>query len=259
MRLVILSLALALTASAPLAAEVQAPVSVQPLAAGEVLLEVNALGTVSSRADRATMTVSVSGSGATEAEARAATQAAIRDVRTALRRLGVAETDIRAMPVTTSVMASTMDMMDANMTMDAMDNAASEAGMVTSSASGQAQVEIVIRNVDRVPAVQEALMERGIYAAVPLYVLTDDSGPRRQARAQALAKAQADAEAYAASLNMRVVRVVRVSERLGLDMLGLFASEMQSLGQIFATGAMMRGPEVQTFVTVGVDYALAPR
>ena len=106
---------------------------------------------------------------------------------------------------------------------------------------------------------QQALNERGIFMAVPVYALTDDAGPRRQARARALEKARADAEAYAAPLNMRIVRVVRVSERLGLDLFGLFASEMQLLGQMFTPAMMRGGPEVYTIVTVGVDYALAPR
>lgn len=261
MRLVILSLALALTASAPLAAETQAPVSVQPLAQSEVLLEINALGIVTSRADRATMTFNISGSGETEAEARNATAANIREVRASLRRLGIAEADITIGSISTSMSATTVDMsMDAaSNAMEAMENVADASMTTMTSASGQAQADIVIRNVDRVPAVQQALNERGIFMAVPVYALTDDAGPRRQARAQALQKARADAEAYAAPLNMRIVRVVRVSERLGLDLFGLFASEMQLLGQMFTPAMMRGGPEVHTIVTVGVDYALAPR
>lgn len=260
MRLVILSLALALTASVPLAAETQAPVTTQPLAAGEVLLEVNAFGMVGSRADRATMTFSVTGSGETEAQARAATQTAVREVRSALRRLGIADADISIGQVNASAgMTMTTETAVTNAA-DALENdMMMDTNMVMSSASGQAQAEIVVRNVDRVPAVQQALMERGIYGAVPVYVLTNDAGPRRQARTQALEKARADAEAYAAPLNMRIVRVVRVTERLGLDMLGLFASEMQRVGQMFTPAMMQQGPEVQTMVVVGVDYALAPR
>ena len=106
MRLVILSLALALTASAPLAAETQAPVSVQPLAQSEVLLEINALGIVSSRADRATMTFRISGSGETEAEARNATATNIREVRASLRGRH-READIRIGSISTSMSATT--------------------------------------------------------------------------------------------------------------------------------------------------------
>ena len=143
----------------------------------------------------------------------------------------------------------TMDMTDTNMAEPAP------------SASANAQTEITLRNVDRLPAIQAALMERGIYAvAGASYALNDDTVPRRQARAQALQKARADAEAYAASLNMRVVRVVRVTERLGLDLLSLAGSEFQIVSQIFSP-AMFRagGGQVPTIVAVGVDFALAPR
>ena len=71
MRLIIAGLTLALAASAPLAASTQAPVTMPPLAPGEVLVEVNALGMVTTRADRATLMLTVSGNGETEAQARA--------------------------------------------------------------------------------------------------------------------------------------------------------------------------------------------
>lgn len=127
-------------------------------------------------------------------------------------------------------------------------------------ASGQARMEIVIRNVDRVAAVQQVLVGHGIYAfgGPPVYALADAATPRRQARAQAMQKARADAEAYAASLNMRVVRIVRITERMGLDMLALLASEPNMVMRAFGGGGVS-GPDVRTIVMVGVDFALAPR
>lgn len=259
MRLIIIGLTLVLAASQPLSATAQAPVMTQPLAAGEVLLEVNALGFVTTRADRATLSISITGSGETEAAARAAAERNIAEVRAMLRAQSVADADIRVQPITayvdstvaTEANAMTMDMMDENMTAPAP----------VPTASANAQTEIIVRNVDRVPAIQAALMERGIYAlSGASYALNDDSVPRRQARAQALQKARADAESYAASLNMRVVRVVRVTERLGFDLLSLAGSESQLVTQLFSP-MMMRanGGQVPTIVAVGVDYALAPR
>ena len=59
---------------------------------------------------------------------------------------------------------------------------------------------------------------------------------------------------------MRVARVVRVTERLGLDLLGMMVSESQIVANLFSVAAMRTtGPDVQTMVTVGVDFALAPR
>ncbi|HTU10728.1 MAG TPA: SIMPL domain-containing protein [Allosphingosinicella sp.] len=260
MRLFIIGLTMALTTSAPLVATAQgsgAPVSTQPLASGEVLLEVNALGLVTTRADRATLTFNITGAGESEAAARADAQRNIAEVRALLRAQGVAEADIRVQPVSAYADAS---LAEANvMTYDVSENMAMP--VATPSATANAQAEIVIRNVDRVPAIQTALSERGIYTlGGGAYALNDDSVPRRQARVQALQKARADAEAYAASLNMRVARIVRVTERLGLDLLGLAATESQLVTQLFMSGMARSGAaEVPTVVAVGVDFALVAR
>jgi uncharacterized protein YggE len=261
MRGIIIGLTLALAASAPLAATAQAPVMTQPLAAGEVLLEVNALGFVTTRADRATLTFAVTGSGDTDTNARHGAQASIDSVRRVLQQQGVAAADIHVGPITTTadmVMADAMnDMMPDTNAMEAMENT----GATMSAMTGSAQVDVTVRNVDRVAPIQAALNGLGIYVTGGVnYALNDDAGPRRQARAQALQKARADAEAYAVSLNMRVVRVVRVTERLGFDLFSLAGSESQLVGQIFSP-TMMRGNggEVPTIVAVGVDFALAPR
>lgn len=279
MRLVVIGLTLALAASAPLAATAQAPVMVQPLAPGEVLLEVNGLGFVTTRADRASLSFTITASGETEAAARTAVQQSIAEIRTMLRGQGVGDADIRIQPITTYDTGTMPDMsmtMDTNMAMEVTNAAAVDmnATMVADDASdamanaveavpgvsANAQAEIVIRNVDRVTAVQSALMERGIFASGVTYALNDDSVPRRQARMQAMQKARADAETYAAALNMRVARVVRVTERLGLDLLGMAANESQMVTQIFSPNAMRaNGSQVPTIVVVGVDFALAPR
>ncbi|HYD13815.1 MAG TPA: SIMPL domain-containing protein [Allosphingosinicella sp.] len=261
MRLIIVGLALALTASVPLAASTQAPVTIQPLAPGEVLVEVNALGMVTTRADRATLSFTISGYGGTETEARSAVQQNIADVRAMLRSQGIADADIRIQPIAAGTGAD-MAMTNASIAMEeapADMNAAS--AMQDMSVPASAQAEVVIRNVGNAPAIQSALMQRGIFVlAGAVYHLNDDSAPRRLARAQALQKARADAEAYAGALNMRVVRVVRVTERVGLDLLGMMVSESQLVTSLFTPGAMRpAGPDVQTMVAVGVDFALAPR
>ena len=272
MRLVVMGLTLALAASGPPAATAQAPVMAPPLAPGEVLLEVNAVGLVTTRADRATMTFTITGSGETEAAARTATQQSIAEIRAMLRGHGVTDADIRIQPINTyqiesmeTAMTNAMEAMDAAAadmnTTEASNMAEAVAPVSGPSVSANAQTEIVVRNIDRVPAIQSALMERGIFSASAVnYALNDDSGPRRQARMQALQKARADAESYAAALNMRVVRVVRVTERLGLELLGMAATENQIVSLMFGPNAARAyGSQVPTVAVVGVDYALAPR
>ena len=275
MRLVVMGLTLALAASGPPAATAQAPVMAPPLAPGEVLLEVNAVGLVTTRADRATMTFTITGSGESEAAARTATQQSIAEIRAMLRGHGLTDADIRVQPINTyqidsmeAAMANAAMTMDAaaadmNATVESMETNAAEdvAPVPAPSVSANAQTEIVIRNIDRVAAIQSALMERGIFSAAAVnYALNDDSGPRRQARTQAIQKARADAESYAAALNMRVLRVVRVTERLGLELLGMAATENQMVSLMFGPNAARAyGSQVPTVAVVGVDYALAPR
>ena len=260
MRSIVFALTLALAASGPLAAVAQAPVTTQPLAQGEVLVEINALGLVSTRADRATLTLTVSGSGETEARARAEAERNAGEVRALLRGQGVADADISLLPVS----SYTTDVMTMENSVDVADDTnANATGDVPTAptATANAAVEVVFRNVARVPAVQAALAQRGFFAVqAPVYMLTDDSAARRQARTLAMRNARADAEAYAAAINMRVARVVRVTERLGLDLLGMMVSESQIVANLFSVAAMRTtGPDVQTMVTVGVDFALAPR
>jgi uncharacterized protein YggE len=253
MRLAVLGVSLALGAAGP--ASAQAPVSAQPLASGEVLLEVNALAYVTSRADRATLSVVVSAVGADAPAARRATEAKLARVVAAVRAAGVAAEDIDAGHITTGV----------NYGLVAVDQAVVADGRNTSvpdpprTATGNSALTIVIRNVDRVEAVRDALSANEVESyQPPEYRLVDNTAQRREARAQAMRKARADAESYAAALNMRVVRVVRVTERLGLGGIGLIASEADTVGSLF-TRSWRRTPEVDTIVTVGVDFALAPR
>ena len=262
MRLIVIGLTMALAASAPLAATAQAPVTTQPLARGEVLLEVNALGLVTTRADWAMMNFAVGSTAPDQEAAHAATERELRELRTFLHGQGITDADIHAGPINAyanddMAMMNAMDMaVDANATM-----AADETTM-TVPAGASATVGIVVRNVDNVPALQTALAQRGYgMLGTTTYALNDDARPRGQARAQAMQKARADAEAYASSLNMRVARVVRVTERLGFDMLALAATDPQVMGRIFSPGTM-RGntePDIPTMIVVGVDFALAPR
>lgn len=253
MRLVVLAAALALGAALPATAET--PVSVQPLAAGEVLLEVNALAYVTSRADRATLSVVVSAEGADAPAARRATEAKLARVVAAVRAAGIAAEDIDAGRVTTSV---GYPLVTAEMAIATAAARTATEAEPTRTATGNATLTITIRNVDRVEPVRDVLAANEVESYMPPdYRLVENSAQRREARLQAMRKARADAESYAASLNMRIVRVVRVTERLGLGGLGLIASEADTVGNLFSR-SWRRSPEVDTIVTVGVDFALAP-
>lgn len=271
MRLV--AAALALAAPAPLAAQPQAPVAA--LAQGEVLLEVSAVGAVTTRADRATLSFSIRGRGETEVASRANAEQRIREITALLRAQGVAETDIRIEPLTPA-MGDPDEQAIAN-AVAALDAAAAEAQRAAGGSapapgaqrlelaeqprfSAAAATEVVIRNVGSVPAVMSGLNQQHISLIQgATYVLNDDSGPRRQARLQAIEKARANADAYAFALNMRVVRVLRVTERLGMDVMALAASERSLGGALGFTAMRNNGADIATVAVIGVDFVLAPR
>jgi uncharacterized protein YggE len=264
MRVVITGLALTLAVPL-LGGDVGAqPVTTAALAANEVLLEVNATGSVTTPADLVTIQMQVSASGATEAEARSNADALVRRITQAARAAGIPAADIEAGQINTM---SDMMMMDTNMAMtaDSMENSADmyasndmamTQGESVTSANGM--VEIRLRDVGRLDAVTRALGEAGGYVLpLPVYSLAESAGPRREARTRALAAARADAEAYAAALGMRVARVVRVTERAGMDWFSMMMNE--SAMRRAMNGGAQNEPEIETTMMLGVDFALAPR
>lgn len=266
MRLVVTGIALALAVPVLAGDAIAQAVSTAPLAPNEVLLELSANGTVTTRADLVTVQVQINGGGATEEEARRAAEAQVARVTQVARSAGVAAADVEAGEITTMPV---MDMMTADMnamvmTENSMDMGMTEDLTVTNMAMGEltanaaVMVEIRLRNVDRLEALNRALDEAGIMAVpMPVYSLADPAAPRRAARAQALAAARADAEAYAAALGLRVVRVARVSERVGTDFFSMMMNE--SMMRRSMNGGAQNEPDIQTTMIVGVDYVLAPR
>jgi uncharacterized protein YggE len=225
------------------------PVTVQPLGPGEVLLEVNSIGQVTTRADRVTLTVHVSGRGATTEEAR-------RFQRTVTERVRSAASAARA----TSVEVIAGDTILATMmSADMAPSAEPEPAQAPRAQIGDAKIVIQLNDVARAASLREMLQaQEGVTVNAPSYALSDDKAASSAARRQATANARSEAEDYAAALGMRVVRAVRLTERVGLDFLGLMTGmisgerEMEMLGR-------RDTPDVTTLVSVGVDFALAPR
>lgn len=266
MRLVITGIALALAVSVLTGDAIAQAVTTAPLGPNEVLLELSATGAVTTRADLVTIQVQVNASGATEAEARREAESQIRRITQVARGAGIAASDVEAeeisaMPVmdmmTTDMNA--MDVMENSVSIDTME-ASTDANMSMggSTASAAAMVTIQLRSVDRLEALTRALDEAGLSAIpMPTYALADPAAPRREARSRALAAARTDAAAYAAALGLRVVRVARVSERVGTD----FFSMMMNEGAMRRSmnGGAQNEPDIETTMIVGVDYVLAPR
>jgi uncharacterized protein YggE len=274
MRLVIVGLALGL--AVPAVAGVpglsmvaaQSPVSTQPLAPGEVLLEVDALGTVTTRADTATLLVRVEASAAIETEARRATESAADRIVAAASSAGVAASDISRHPITRGENEMLMAMQDMQRSAAAAQRSAGGrrpailvpgANAAPAAESAHGEVEIKVRGLDRVAQVRHALEAAGAESVPdPTYTLANDGASRADARARAIAQARANADAYASALGMRVLRIVRVTERVGVDLIGAMVSEGPRMRQMMS-GMDGRNPDIVTTVALGMDFALAPR
>jgi uncharacterized protein YggE len=251
-RLVALGLALALGAawSAPAAAQVSLP----PLAPGEVLVQTSTLGQIVSAPDRATLSALVSAQGPNQEVARQAARARLARVNAALAAAGIAPADIQSSEVS-------IGLNYAELPTELIVVAAAAGGFHGNDAGGPtatATLRITIRDLGRLAAVREALEANEVTMAAPDYALADESAARNAARAQAMQKARAEAELYAASLNMRVARVLRISERIGLEGLNLLLTDTRAFNRLF-TRMWRPSSQVETMVAVGVDFALAPR
>lgn len=245
MRRAILS-ALSVVAAAVGAGAAPAQVSTQPLAPGEVLLEVVALGRSSVPADRATLTATVTATGATEAEAEQALAAATERARTAAIAAGVRAEEIRSNEVPLTI--------DVDMSLP--EAPAEEAAPAVTR---RRALEIDLGDLARMDSLRQALRDAGAtVAGDPSYTAADLAPAQRAARADALRAARAQAEGYAASLGLRVVRIVRVTERVGMDMFTLFMSD-PDLARRMQPNRANTSPVVDNFMFVGVDFALAPR
>jgi hypothetical protein len=245
-----------LVAAVPAAAD--SPVSLPPLAANEVLLETSAVGVARSPATSAMLSASVRVEAATEEEARRAATAAVQRVTAAARAAGVAAADIDAGAVAVSDdMYGGMGNMMGNIDGDNM-NATMDMAQVHYATS---TVSIRLRSAAAVPGLLNALGEiENVTPGSPDYMLDDESAARRTARTEAIRSSRADAEAYAASMNMRIARVLRITERTGLDLAALAIGESSLITrEMRAFERSQRDGQVSTYAIVGVDYALAPR
>lgn len=250
-----------LVLAVPAAAD--SPVTLAPLAPGEVLLEVSGVGIARTPATSATITASVSASGETEAEARRNAATALQRISAAARAAGVAAADIEAGTVQVSH-DPYADYSGAMYENTVSDLNASDSMMNMASASehrAAASVAIRLRSAAAAGPLQRSLASlENVTAGEPAYQLDDDSAARRTARAEAVRKARVDAETYAATMNMRVARVLRVTERTGLDLLALGLTENSTiLREVQGLERQMRDGQIGTYAIVGIDYALAPR
>jgi uncharacterized protein len=244
-----LSLSLGIAALLALvpAASAQSPFVAQPLAAGEVVLELNSLGVSTRRADRAELTIGIEGSGPDPAAARRSYEGKLARIRAAVRAAG-GEIEVREFDEYGMMGYNTAG--NIGMTM---------ADTLTEGYSGSGGAEIRLRNAARLDQLQREVLAAGaIVVAGPAYYIENSLQAERAARQDAIVKARAEADAYAASLNMRVVRMVRLTERTTPDFNNAMTND-RMMALVAGASTANGDPDVETYALLGVDFVLAPR
>ena len=228
----------------------QTAVAPAALAPGEVLLETDAIGTVVRPASHAKLSITLIARGPSPREARAALETSVQQAIDAAGAAGVAAADIRPARSSGPVGFPGNEIADYALT-------AEMAGQTEPQIHVSSRVmEVIVRDPARAERIRAALEAAGVRSvSQPYYEVADEDAARAAARAEALRRARANADTFAAAGNMRVVRMIRISDRETLDAMQM-AMFARMMGRVPAAGS---GTDVEIQEHVSVDFALAPR
>ena len=219
---------------------------VAALLAAAPLAQVAAHGRVQTRADRVTLTVPVYTPGETADAARTAALAKIEALRKALVAAGFAPSAIVAQDPQSPMPPE----------LAGNEFVPSPAVRARPPRFANASVRIVANGAAQAVRAQEILTAQSLsVVGAPELALVDDRAARAAALANAMANARADADVLAAGLNMRVVRIVRVSTAGP----GLPFPNFADLAAIFQRERGNATGEVVTEVPIQIDFVFAPR
>jgi len=239
---------IALAMASPVSA--QAGLELKP---GETLLEVQTVGQASVVPDVAYLNIGVVSTGASAKEATDANAAQMTRVIAAIRAAGVEPRHIRSQQINVQPRFARAGQNDYL-------GQAQINGYVANNSVG-----VTVTKLDQASAVVTGAFGAGANSVSgPNLGLIDDGKAVAAARRDALESARAEAETYAAGLNMRVARVLRVSERgrssdSGADNGVRYRVESLASRSMGGTETPISAGEVRQRVTLWIDFALAPR
>jgi len=222
------------------------------VASGDVELRVASKGTSVLPADLAKILLNLRCPGATREEAKAKLKGTVDTLTKALVELGVPRSDI------------TID--DALPQMGFVGNEALDSELFSAAAQQQASkqphfamgvIKVTLTNLGLLPRVREMLNDKNaVILESPSLALRDDRAARRLAITDAVRRAQADADAYAASLGLRVGRIVRVTDQASQP--GMIPNYDEMIRKLVPSHDLKPGM-VETSVVAAVDFILTPR
>lgn len=247
MRLVTIGLVgVAALASAPAALHAQTvPITLGP---GEVLLKVEGEGEAWSRPDQMTIRAGVVTTGRTARQALSENSALANRLIEGVRANGVLSGDVQTSQLSVSPQLDERD----------SPRAEREGGKPRITGYiARNSLELRLRDLAAAPKIIDDLFSAGANQVEgPTFSMKNPRPAQAEARRAAVASALEEANGYAEAMNMRVSRVLRVSQR------GDF--ETADTNTIIVTGTRMTAPpiepgEIRTRVQVWIDYAMLPK
>ena len=224
------------------------------LAPNQTLLEVRSTGQSYVAPDQATLTGGVVTFATTSREAADSNARAMAQVVAALKKAGVAPRDIQTQSVSLDSQSN-------------YDRQGAEPPRITGYQARNA-VTVRVRDVTKASELLTVLFEAGANDVNgPFFSIEDDSAAVAKARADAVSKAKAEADAYATAFGMRVVKVLRISERqrsATYESIVVTGSRIRPAGAPPPPPPPMWSPavevgEMEQKVTIWVDFALGPK
>jgi uncharacterized protein YggE len=212
------------------------------LAPNETLLEVRPTGVAHNIGDSIIVTIPLSATAATRAEARRQLMALFNHLSATARAAGVQSQD------------ATLQWPRRLGFIGNESLAAAEGPRPRQLMS--ASLVINVRDPARLESLRDALESAGADVGEPVYSLSDEAAAREAANADALRKGRKEAEAYAQALGMRVVRLLRVRDHPESNVYDV--ETMQNMMRMMTGNGTARSGDVETDVRLSMEFALAP-
>ena len=226
------------------------PVSVTSLAPGEMLLEVSGEGFAYSAADSVRLQLVLVGRGTTPADARRELERQSVRLSQALAGTGVRDSDIGPPSQVSPSLGFVGNEHGTGWSADPQ-------AQGTPQKMERRPLEIRLRDLSRLEAVRTAVETAGFDVGALTYETANERVLIRDARRAAVMDLRALADDLAAAAGMRVLRLVRLSERVAMSDMGQVS--MQRLMQQMMGLSGGSAERVERSVILSADFALGPQ
>jgi len=219
----------------------------------EIAVEVAATGVSILPADKATVTLNLRKTGATNREARANVRALADQLTAELIQFGLPKQSVDFEEPT-----NRLGFVGNEAVSEMMESMGQASPTPKRPVSASASLKLTISDLALLPKLRGLIDQKdAVVMENPAFSLSDDRRARNAAINDATSKARLDADAYAAALGMRVRRVIRAKDQAAQATL-LFP-EYEKMFERFTGQSDVKSGMVKTSVRVILEFALTPR